>query len=60
MSKERRTHPRFPLILTVQYLDAQSGYGSGDRPYVVATGAGMTSTRDNVRIVRLGVGVLWH
>jgi CheY-like chemotaxis protein/Tfp pilus assembly protein PilZ len=24
MSKERRTHPRFPLILTVQYLDAQS------------------------------------
>jgi CheY-like chemotaxis protein len=24
MSKERRSHPRFPLILTVQYLDAAS------------------------------------
>jgi len=24
MSKERRTHPRFPLVLTVQYLDAVS------------------------------------
>jgi uncharacterized protein (TIGR02266 family) len=24
MSKERRAHPRFPLVLTVQYLDAQS------------------------------------
>jgi len=24
MSKERRAHPRFPLVLTVQYLDAAS------------------------------------
>jgi CheY-like chemotaxis protein/Tfp pilus assembly protein PilZ len=44
MSKERRAHPRFPLILKVQYLDAQSALDTTEN--LSATGLFIRTERE--------------